>query len=342
MSEKMKAAIFKGEGILNIEETDVPEIQNQDEIIIKTELCSICGTDVHIMHVPPGYAAKPGTILGHELVGRVVEVGAGVKTLKAGDRVVTNPNDYCGVCRYCKMNLPNFCENIKAMGIEVNGGFAEYVKITEKVAYKIADDLPAEIAAFAEPLACFMNGRQKLNIKPGDSVLINGAGVIGLMALQILKNSGAYPVIVSEPADGRRKVAEETGADIVVDPLNEDLHEIVLRETGIGVDFALDMVGSQLKTCLDNTRKSGTVLLFGLNSNAEMTLRQVYITTNEIDVKGTWIANATFPVAVKILESGMLNLKPLITHMLTLDGIIDGIELLGKGEGIEILVDPSK
>jgi len=147
----MKAAVFKGEGVLKIEDADMPKIQNPDDIIVKVELCSICGTDVHIMSVPPGYAAIPDTILGHELVGKIVEVGSGVKTLKPGDRVVSNPNDYCGVCRYCKMNLPNCCENIQAMGIEVNGGFAEYVKITEKVAFKIADDLPAEIAAFAEP-----------------------------------------------------------------------------------------------------------------------------------------------------------------------------------------------
>ena len=342
MKEKMRAAVFKGEGILRIEEVDVPKIQNPDDIIVKVELCSICGTDVHIMSVPPGYVATPDTILGHELVGEIAAAGDGVKTLKVGDRVVSNPNDYCGVCQYCKMNLPNFCENLKPMGIGVDGGFAEYVKITEKVAYKIADDLPAEIAAFAEPLACFMNGRQKLNIKPGDSVLICGAGAIGIMAVQIMKNSGAYPIIVSEPSESRRKVAKETGADIVVDPFNENLNGIVMDATGIGVDFSLDMVGSQMGTCLENTRKSGTVLLFGLNSKAEMSLHQVDITTREIFVLGTWLANATFPVAVKILESGALNLKPLITHTMPLDKVFEGIELLGKGEGIEILIDPSK
>jgi 2-desacetyl-2-hydroxyethyl bacteriochlorophyllide A dehydrogenase len=337
----MMAAVFKGEGHLKIEEVDVPKIQNPDDIIVKIELCSICGTDVHIMSVPPGYAATPDTVLGHELVGEIVAVGDGVKTVKVGDSVVSHPNDYCGVCKYCKMNLPNFCENIKAMGIDVDGGFAEYVKITEKVAYKIADDLPAEIAAFAEPLACFMNGRQKLKIKPGDSVLICGAGAIGLMAVQIMKNSGANPIIVSEPSESRRKIAKETGADIVVDPFNENLNEIVMKATGIGVDFALDVVGSQVGACLENTRKSGTVLLFGINGKAEMTLHQMEITTREIAILGTWLANATFPVAVKILESGSLNLKPLITHTIPLDKVLEGIELLGKGEGIEILIDPS-
>jgi threonine dehydrogenase-like Zn-dependent dehydrogenase len=95
-------------------------------------MCSICGTDVHIMSVPPGYIASPGTILGHELVGRVAATGDGVKNLKVGDRVVTNPNDYCGVCAYCQRNLPNLCENIIPMGIGADGGFAEFVRVSRK------------------------------------------------------------------------------------------------------------------------------------------------------------------------------------------------------------------
>lgn len=342
MKEKMRAAVFKSEGVLKIEEVDVPKIQKPDDIIVEVELCSICGTDVHIMHVPPGYVATPGTILGHELVGRVVATGGGVKTIKVGDRVVCNPNDYCGVCRYCKLNLPNFCENLEAMGIDVDGGFAEYVKITEKVAHKVADDLPAETAAFAEPLACLMNGRQKIKIKPGDSVLIAGAGAIGLLFVQILKNSGAYPIIVSEPVEARRKVALETGADVAIDPTKEDLQKVVADITGVGCDYAVDVVGSQLGACLANVRKGGTVLLFGVNNHAQMELAQKDITTREVDVIGTWIANASFPSAVKVLESGMLNLKPLITHTFPLDELEKGIELLGKGEGIEIFIDPKK
>ena len=342
MKETMRAAVFESVGVLKIKDGPVPKIQKPDDIIVKVEMCSICGTDVHIMSVPPGYEAKPGTILGHELVGEVVQVGDGVKTIKVGDRIVTNPNDYCGVCVYCKKNLPNFCENIIPMGIEADGGFAEYVKVTEKVAFKIKDDLPPSIAAFAEPLACLLRGTKKLPISPGDSVLVCGAGAIGLMFAQIAKAAGAYPVIVSEPVKSRRDVAKECGADIVVDPINEDLSKVVTDATGIGVDYALDVVGSQLNTCIYNARKGGTVLLFGLNSKVDDSVHQMDLTTREVSILGTWLANATFPAAVKILESDILNLKPLITHTISLDEIHKGIELLGKGEGIEILVDLRK
>jgi 2-desacetyl-2-hydroxyethyl bacteriochlorophyllide A dehydrogenase len=342
MSDKMRAAVFEGEGVLKIKEIDTPKVQRGDEILVKVEMCSICGTDVHIMSVPPGYVAKPGTVLGHELVGRVVEIGADVRTIKVGDRLVCNPNDYCGVCVYCKANLPNFCENIIAMGIEADGGFAEYVKITERVAHKISDGLSPEIAAFAEPLACLINGKNKIPVSPGDSALVCGAGAIGLMFMQIVKASGAYPVIISEPFETRREVARQCGADIVVDPVNEDLGEIVKKATRIGVDYALDVVGSQLATCLNNVRKGGSVLLFGLNSKAETSLHQYDITTREVKVMGTWLANASFPTAVKILESGKLNLKPLITHVIPLEDTLKGIDLLRRGEGIEILIDLTK
>jgi 2-desacetyl-2-hydroxyethyl bacteriochlorophyllide A dehydrogenase len=340
MKDKMRAAVFEGNGVLKIKEVATPKIMKPDDIIVEVEMCSICGTDVHIMAVPPGYVATPGTILGHELVGKVVAVGDGVINIKVGDRVVSNPNDYCGVCVYCHKNLPNCCENIIPMGIGADGGFAEYVKISERVAHKISDNLESEIAAFAEPLACMINGFNKLKIAPANSVLIMGAGVIGLMFVQMVKAYGAYPVIVSEPVAMRREYAKKCGADIVVDPVNEDLQKVVLENTGIGVDFAIDVVGTQIWTGIQAARKGGTVLLFGLNGKAKPSVEQIRITDKEISVLGTWLANDSFPKAVKILESGILNLKPLITHTLPLGKTGEGIEILGKGEGIEILIDP--
>ena len=123
IKKKMRAAVFGGNGVLNIKEVDTPIVEKGTDVLVQVEMCSICGTDVHIMSVPPGYIADPGTILGHELVGKVVAVGPDVKNIKVGDRVVTNPNDYCGVCAYCQHNLPNLCENIIPMGIGANGGF---------------------------------------------------------------------------------------------------------------------------------------------------------------------------------------------------------------------------
>ena len=340
MGKKMRAAVFEGNGVLKIKEVDQPVIRKPDDIIVEVDLCSICGTDVHIMGVPPGYIAKPGTILGHELVGKVVETGGNVSTIRAGDRVVTNPNDYCGVCAYCQHNLPNLCENIIPMGIGADGGFAEYVRVSEKVAHKISDGLPSEIAAFAEPLACLVNGKNKIPVSPGDSVLIIGQGTIGLIFTQIMKACGAYPVIVSEPAPLRREFAKLCGADFIVNPFETDLEQFVHDHVGIGVEYAIDVVGSQIWEGIKTVRKGGTVLLFGFDGKAKPCFEQYHITNKEIAVLGTWIANASFPQAVKILESGVLNLKPLITHTLPLEKTAEGIEILRRGEGIEILIDP--
>lgn len=341
IKKKMRAAVFEGNGVLNIKEVDAPVVEKGTDVLVQVEMCSICGTDVHIMSVPPGYIADPGTILGHELVGKVVAVGSEVKNLRPGDRVVTNPNDYCGVCAYCQKNLPNLCENIIPMGIGANGGFAEYVKVSEKVAHKISSEVPPEIAAFAEPLACAVHASSRIPVNPADSVLVFGAGPIGLIFVQIMKARGAYPIIVSEPAPLRREFALKCGADYVIDPLHEDLAGLVAAKTRIGVDFAIDVVGSQVWEAVKVVRKGGSILLFGFNAKAKPAVEQHQITNREVSVIGTWLANDAFPKAVKILESGILDLGFLITHTLPLEKTREAIEILRKGEGVKIMIDLS-
>lgn len=340
MNRTMRAAFFEGNGVLEIKEVESPKIKKPDDLILEIEVCSICGTDVHVLSVPPGYNMEPGNVLGHELVGKVIETGEEVRNFKAGDRVVVNPNDYCGKCKYCLMNYPNQCQNIVPMGLGGEGGFAEYIRVSEKVAFRISDDLPAEIAAFAEPLACAVNGINKLKVGPGESVTILGAGPIGLIFVQLMKASGAYPIIVSEPNGFRREYAIKSGADYTVNPFETDLENFVMEKTGMGTDHAIDVVGTQLWDAVKVIRKGGKVLLFGVNTTAQQSVIQSRITFKEAVIMGTWLANATFPKAVQILESGVLKLKELVTHTLPLEEMITGIELLRKGEGIEILIDP--
>ena len=152
--EVMKAAVFEREGSFVLKDVPVPQIEAEDQVIVEVEACSICGTDVHITATPPGYIATPGTTLGHEFCGHIIAKGAAVKHLNIGDRVVANPNNYCGNCVYCRKNLPNECEHIEALGIDYDGAFAKYCRINSKVAYKISEDVPAEVAACVEPLAC--------------------------------------------------------------------------------------------------------------------------------------------------------------------------------------------
>ncbi|MDD2958709.1 MAG: zinc-dependent alcohol dehydrogenase family protein [Lachnospiraceae bacterium] len=339
MQGTMKAAFFEGNGVLEIRETEIPVLDREDEMLLKVEACSICGTDVHVLSVPPSYPMEPGNVLGHELVGQVVKIGPAVKKFKIGDRVVVNPNEYCGKCRYCQANLPNHCENIVPMGLGGEGGFAEYIKATEKMSYKIKKDLPTNLAVFAEPLACVVNGMQKVRPNPGESVLIIGAGPIGLIFLKLMKSCGVYPIIVSEPSAVRREFAKKMGADYVVDPMKENLEERVLEITSVGVDLAADVVGSQMSQAISCARRGGTVLLFGVNTSVHPAVSQSDIVQKELRVQGTWLANATFPKAVAILEAGKVELEPLITHVLPLEQLEQGVNYMRSGEGVEVIID---
>ncbi len=336
----MKAAVFEREGVLTIKEVERPQIKRPDQVLIEVEACSICGTDVHITAVPAGYAATNGTILGHEFCGYIVEKGADVQHLEIGDRVVVNPNNYCGVCTYCRKNLPNQCEHIEALGIDYDGAFAKYCLVSGKVAYRISKELPAEAAACVEPLACAVNGLHKVNVQPGSSAVVIGSGPIGLMITLLLKASGAGRIFLLETAPYRIDFARKLGAAEVLDPIHMDARKIVLDATGIGADFVFDVTGSQIVSSIDYVRKGGTVVLFGVNKNARAEVAQCEITTKEISVLGTWLANATFPEAIKILETQVIDVQQLITDVVPLEKIHEGLEKLRAGRAVKVIVKP--
>jgi threonine dehydrogenase-like Zn-dependent dehydrogenase len=270
----------------------------------------------------------------------VVEKGAEIHHLNIGDRVVVNPNDYCGVCTYCRKNLPNECENIAALGIHVDGAFAEYCRVSGKVAYPISKDVPAEEAACAEPLACVINGTNKVRVQPGETTVVIGAGPIGMIMAMMFKASGAGKVVVAERVPYRLDYACRLELGRVVDVNSESLKEVVLEETGIGADVVADVTGSQLATAIGVVRKGGRVMVFGVNTKAMAQFPQSDVTFKELQVLGTWLANATFPEAVRVLESGVLNIGGLITATIPLAQVREGIDMLGKGEAVKIIVKP--
>ena len=337
---KMLAAVFEGVGNLKLKEVEIPTIEREDQVLIEVEAVSICGTDVHIVAVPPGYEATPGTILGHELVGHIVKKGNEVKHLQIGDRVVVNPNDYCGVCTYCRKNLPNQCEHIIPLGIDYDGAFAKYCLVSGKVAYKISEQVLSEVAACTEPLACALNGFHKVNILPGESVAIIGCGPIGLMIAMLAKASGAGKIFLLETASYRIDFAQKLKLGEVIDAKNTNALKTIKTETGIGVDYVFDVTGSQLAQSIELVRKGGEIVLFGVNKRAANELAQCNITTKEISIRGTWLANATFPEAIRVLEENVIPLGTLITDVFPLAQIKEGITKLANGEAVKVIIKP--
>ena len=193
---------------------------------------------------------------------------------KVGDTVIVNPHPGCGVCRQCKMGRPDRCERLyfsnfpgqpQTIGIFSDGAMTSYVTVPTHSLYKISKEVPSYIASLAEPLACVVNAADKVKVQPGDNVVILGAGPIGLLFTCMFKVSGASKVIVSEVSEYRRKTASECGATIVVNPNNEDLRNVVEKETSGGADIVVEAVGPLLNECINLVRAGGKVIQFGHN-----------------------------------------------------------------------------
>ena len=321
----MKAAVYHGPGDLRVEEVPVRKLKD-NEVKIQVKYCGICGTDIHIFHGDGGCCdVTPPLVPGHEFSGVVAEVGAGVKTVKVGDRVTGDPNDMCGECYFCKNGMQHFCKNNIGIGTTVDGGFAEYVIMREKQVYKVSDDLSFIEAAMTEPISCCLHGIDLCNIKAGDTVLVIGGGPIGMIMMQLAKNAGASKVIMSEPVEEKREQALKLGATKTIDPLHEDV-EAVLAEYCENVNVVIECVGN-VHTQADAVRFAGrgaTIMYFGLAAPEEsFPIRPDDIFKKELHITSSYINPYSFERAIQILESGTVELESLITNVVPLDDIAD-------------------
>ena len=277
--------------------------------------------------------ARKGTILGHEYIGRVVDVGPEVVGLRPGDRVAVMPDLPCGRCQFCREGRPNLCENVETIGADRDGGFAQYALAPARGLHKISPDLAVEEGAFIELLSCVMGGVQKAALLPGEDVVIIGAGPAGLVYMRVLKAAGAGRVIMVEVSPWRIEFARRAGADLVIDPRDGDLRESVKAITHGGAPVVVDAVGSELPAAITMARKGGRIVVFGENHRAECVIRPQDIQGKELRILGSYIGLHLFPQAARMLELGTVRLGDLITHRPTLAELPAAVAELASGRG---------
>lgn len=317
------------------------------EVLVKTMACGVCGTDVHIYHGGKGSAAvEPPVVLGHEFSGIVEAVGPEVSLVKPGDHVTLDPNMYCGLCRSCRMGRKQNCENLFALGVNVNGGFAEYCLCPDTQCYKLNEDVPFDIGAMAEPLACAIHGIDRAGIRPGETVYIIGGGPIGLMMVQLAKLSGAETVILSEPIESRRKIGLEVGADLALDPIHEDIRAFLQNHIGRdSVDVVIECVGKVFATeqAFHVAGRGMKIMLFSVpEPDATFPLPLFDLYNKELTVMGSMINPDTHQRAVNLINSGKVRIDNIITHRFPLDRLEDAILAQMGTESIKVMVHPQE
>ena len=338
----MKGTYFLGNG--EFETRDMPEhALSGKEVLIKVAACGVCGTDVHIFHGDKGSAeVTPPVVLGHELSGTVVSVGKNVTSLTVGDHVTVDPNSYCGQCHYCRIGKKQLCTSLYAVGVNRDGGFAEYCSVPETQCYLLNPEIDLRFGAMTEPLACCIHGMDRVPIRSGDIVCIVGGGAIGLIMLQLAKLKGAAVTIVSEPVEGRREVALKLGATYTIDPIHQNIRDEIRKLTGTeGADAVIECAGNPIsvRQSVEAARSGATVLLFSVpkpDSHYELSLEDIY--QKELTITGSKINPDTHGRAAALINQGVIRLDPIITHQYPISRIEDAIKMQMSNESLKVFV----
>ena len=345
----MRGFTFQGPGRAGLTELPDPA-PGPGEILLRVESNTVCGTDLRIMRGEKTKGVRPGVVLGHEVSGTIAELGDGVEGYEVGTLCGVSPIFACGICRYCQNGLQNLCDDGLVVGYDVDGGLADFmviqaVGVRARRLVPAPAGIPPEQLSLAEPLACCLNGLDQYRVDVGDVVVILGAGPIGLFHLQLAVIGGARTVVVSDPSPSRRKVADELGASVTVDPTSDDLAAVVADATdGLGADVAVVCIGrAQLvNDGLNLVGKRGRVCVFaGLADKGWAEVEANLIHYKEITLLGSANSGrADYERAVALISSGRIDAARMVTHRFPLDKAAEAIDSVAGGEGVKIAVLP--
>lgn len=345
----MKAAVFHGPGEMEVTEVDRPEV-GPEEILIKVGANTVCGTDVRIVTGQKTSGVRRPSIIGHEFAGKIAQVGERVRGYEQGMPVAVAPTIPCHRCYYCQHGMENVCDDKRRLGYELDGGLCEYVLVpadgvSSGNVFVVGEDTPVEHLALAEPLACCVNGQRQTPVGLNDTVLIMGAGPIGLFHLQLALLSGAETVIVSQPSAPRREFAAGLGAHLTVNPGEENLTSVVAEATGgLGVDVAIVCIGKPglVNDALGLVRRGGSVNIFaGLSGEGWAELEANRIHYDQLRVTGVSdCSRSDYEAALRLIRSGRVDVSKMVTHRFPLAEVNAALDSTANGEGIKAAVVP--
>ncbi len=330
----MKAVVYDAPRSYQV--TDIPTPNaGPGQVRIKVDQVGVCGTDLHIHH--GDFNAVFPLIPGHELVGTVDQLGEGVTRFAAGEQVTVNPNVYCGQCSYCLSGRLILCENAKGFGSNFPGFFAEYVTVDAALVFSV-EGLDRDTAVFTEPASCAMHGLETLNLRPGSSVLVFGAGPTGLLLAQLIASGGASSVTVAGPTQFKLDTAAALGIDKTVrigrdDPQGTITALRAASPLGDGYDAVVEATGATSigNICVPLTRNGGTVLVYGVTRAEETVSYHPFdVFRREITIKGSFAEMTSFGAAIAALRTGRARTGGIITHRFTLDDYGKALDALAN------------
>lgn len=342
----MKAAVVHGKNDIRIEDYPTPQA-GAGEMVVKIKASGICATDIKTL-LGQGLPKELPTILGHEVVGEVHQLGAGVTGFVPGDRVAVYPIAVCGECYYCKRGRHNLCEKEFGLGHGIDGGFAEYVRLPSQIVKiggvaKLPADLSYAKAVMAEPLSCGIAALRANRVQPGDTVLIIGAGPMGLIHLKVNKWAGAR-VIIADLLDSRLQVARQMGADACINSGNSDIQAEVAKLTGqAGAEVVITSLGipAVIEQSLKLVRNGGTFNIFGgPPAGQSISVDPRWLHYSEINLTGSFAATPDdFSQALALIAGGAILVDDLISDRFTLDNFLDAVERAKNQEMIRGIVE---
>jgi L-iditol 2-dehydrogenase len=335
----MKAAVFYNKDDVHIEELPSPEI-GAGELLVQTVGVGLCGSDIDKITAE---AVPPGTVLGHEVVGKIADMGEGVEGFKTGERVVVAHHVSCQACHYCDRGSHSKCALFKSTNLDP-GGFAEFIRVpapnVESATFHIPDNVTDEQVVFMEPLACCVRAVERSWLHSGDVVLIVGAGAIGLLFVQLAKLKGAK-VLTTDLLVDRLEMARTYGADIVANPLEDPIEDIV-RETSVGrgADAIISTVASQpvLDQAIQIIRDGGMINFFaGHRGGLEVTLDINELYEREVGIITSYSSSPqALREAFRLIAEGELRVDGLISHRLPLSEVLEGVRMMVRNEARKV------